>query len=112
MKQVEVTILGQGYLLGCPEGGEAMLEAAVAAVDREMLAIREAGKIRARERMAVLAALNIAYQLAESRQAPAPTESLPAVAPGAPVEAVLDEDTVQRLIRRIDDTLAEGGQLI
>jgi cell division protein ZapA len=25
MKQVEVTILGQGYMLGCPEGGEALL---------------------------------------------------------------------------------------
>ena len=22
MKQIEVTILGQSYLLGCPEGGE------------------------------------------------------------------------------------------
>ena len=25
MKQVEVTILGQVYMLGCPEGGEALL---------------------------------------------------------------------------------------
>ena len=65
MKQVEVTILGQGYILGCPEGGEARLGAAVAAVDREMGAIRDAGKIKARDRIAVLAALNLAYQLAE-----------------------------------------------
>ncbi|MFY8083032.1 MAG: cell division protein ZapA [Rubrivivax sp.] len=65
MKQVEVTILGQGYILGCPEGGEARLGAAVAAVDREMSAIRDAGKIKARDRIAVLAALNLAYQLSE-----------------------------------------------
>jgi cell division protein ZapA len=65
MNQVEVTILGQGYILGCPEGGEARLGAAVAAVDREMSAIRDAGKIKARDRIAVLAALNLAYQLAE-----------------------------------------------
>ena len=65
MKQVEVTILGQGYILGCPDGGEARLGAAVAAVDREMCAIRDAGKIKARDRIAVLAALNLAYQLAE-----------------------------------------------
>ena len=64
MKQVEVTILGQSYLLRCPDGGEAQLQAAVAAVDREMSAIRDAGKVKARERMAVLAALNLAYQLA------------------------------------------------
>ena len=72
MKQVEVTILGQGYILGCPEGGEARLGAAVAAVDREMSAIRDAGKIKARDRIAVLAALNLAYQLAERGERPPP----------------------------------------
>ena len=50
MKQVEVTILGQSYLLACPEGGEALLQAAVASVDREMSGIRDAGKVKARER--------------------------------------------------------------
>jgi cell division protein ZapA len=34
MKQIEVSILGQSYVLGCPEGGEALLAVAVAAVDR------------------------------------------------------------------------------
>ena len=67
MKQHEVTILGQSYILGCPEGGEALLGAAVASVDREMSAIRDAGKVKARERIAVLAALNIAYALSELR---------------------------------------------
>ena len=52
MKQIEVTILGQGYILGCPEGGEALLATAVAAVDREMSAIRDGGKVKARERIA------------------------------------------------------------
>jgi cell division protein ZapA len=70
MKQVEVTILGQSYLLGCPEGGEAQLQAAVASVDREMSAIRDAGKVEARERIAVLTALNLAYQLAGRPAAP------------------------------------------
>ena len=49
MKQQEVTILGQSYILGCPDGGEALLSAAVASVDREMSAIRDAGKVKARE---------------------------------------------------------------
>jgi cell division protein ZapA len=57
MKQVEVTILGQGYLLACPDDGEEQLMAAVAAVDREMSAIRDGGKVKARDRIAVLAAL-------------------------------------------------------
>ena len=70
MKQVEVSILGQVYMLGCPEGGEALLNAAVATVDKEMTTIRDAGKVKARERIAVLAALNVAYQLAERGGAP------------------------------------------
>ena len=61
MKQVEVTIMGHGYILGCPEGGEALLATAVASVDREMSAIRDGGKVKARERIAVLAALNVAF---------------------------------------------------
>ncbi|HEY4958861.1 MAG TPA: cell division protein ZapA, partial [Caldimonas sp.] len=65
MKQVEVTILGQSYLLGCPDGGEASLLEAVADVDREMSGIRDGGKVKARERIAVLAALNLAFALAE-----------------------------------------------
>ena len=58
MKQMEFTIMGQSYILACPPGGEASLQAAVASVDHEMSAIRDAGKVKARERIAVLAALN------------------------------------------------------
>ena len=65
MKQIEVQILGQGYLLGCPEGGESRLLEAVERVDTAMCRIRDAGKIRARDRIAVLAALNLAFDLAD-----------------------------------------------
>ena len=47
MKQIEVTIMGQSYILGCPEGGEISLLAAVERVDREMSAIRDGGKVKA-----------------------------------------------------------------
>jgi len=100
VKQVEVSILGQVYMLGCPEGGEALLTTAVAAVDREMTAIRESGKVRARERIAVLAALNLAYQLAE--RGPAVAES-PAAARATDIAA---------LVQRIDKALGEDGQLL
>ena len=52
MKQVEVQIMGQGYVLGCPEGSEAKLKEAVQAVDQAMCGIRDAGKIKARDRIA------------------------------------------------------------
>jgi cell division protein ZapA len=105
LKQVEVSILGQVYVLSCPEGGEALLSTAVAAVDREMTAIRDAGKVKARERIAVLAALNLAYQLAErGPDAGKHTTAVGAVAP-------LNSD-VDALIRRLDTALGEDGQLL
>lgn len=106
MKQLEVTILGQSYILGCPDGGEALLGAAVASVDREMSGIRDAGKVKARERIAVLAALNLAYQLAER----APRVSAP-VARDATFAAG-GEVNLDALIERIDRALGEDGHLL
>ena len=103
MKQMEVSIMGQSYLLGCPPGGEIALTAAVAQVDREMSAIRDAGKVKARERIAVLAALNLAYQLAESPRE-APQEA------AAPTPVSLPE--VDTLIKRLDEALGHDGQLL
>ena len=116
MKNMEVTILGQSYLLACPEGGEALLQAAVHTVDQEMSAIRDAGKVKARERMAVLAALNLAYQLAE-RPSPAGRDAAAAAtnAAATPADgAVLspdDADLVEQLIARLDTSLGDDGRL-
>lgn len=117
MKQLEVTILGQSYLLACPDGGEAQLQAAVSLVDHEMSTIRDAGKVRARERMAVLAALNLAYQLAErpnARAAERPAAPENTAARGADDSAISAEDAlmVEYLIERIDHSLGDDGRLL
>jgi cell division protein ZapA len=98
VSQLEVTILGQSYVLACPDGGERDLLEAVAMVDREMSAIRDAGKVKARERIAVLAALNLAYQLAE---VPLPSAN-----------AAADPGEIERLVRRIDHALSDDGRLL
>ena len=102
MKQVEVTILGQSYILGCPDGGESSLLEAVADVDREMSAIRDGGKVKARERIAVLAALNLAYALTERPVAPDAPEG---AADGSRVD-------IDALVKRIDSALRADGQLL
>jgi cell division protein ZapA len=121
MNQIEATILGQSYSLACPPGGEQLVREAIAIVDREMSAIRNAGKVKARERMAVLAALNLAYQRAEKglEQAPQKSpEALPtpgaATAPeGGSGAGSLDEAVViENLIRRIDAALGNDGHLL
>lgn len=111
MKQVEVTILGQGYVLGCPEGGEDLLARAVADVDREMTAIRDAGRVKARERIAVLAALNIAYQLADRRAATSVETATPQQAATSGADVPLPVD-LQVLVARIDAALDSDGHLL
>jgi cell division protein ZapA len=108
MKQIEVQIMGQSYLLASSEAGEALLRQAVAKVDTAMCQIRDAGKIKARDRIAVLAALNIAAQGLSD----APSQvSAPATAPLSSSAASTAPDYSQ-LMAKLDNALASDGQLI
>ena len=109
MKQMEVTIMGQSYLLGCPEGGEVALTKAVTQVDKEMSAIRDAGRVKARERIAVLAALNLAYQLAEGGPAP---KSSSASSGDSSTDGAADSAALKALVKRLDEALNQDGQLL
>jgi cell division protein ZapA len=110
MKQIEVSIMGQSYLLGCPDGGEPQLRQAVSHVDREMCAIRDAGKLKARERIAVLAALNLAYELA-SMPAPSATTTS-AETPAQAGDNDVSSEYLDTLINRLDATLNDDGHLL
>jgi cell division protein ZapA len=110
MKQLEVQILGQGYLLGCPEGGESRLLEAVERVDTAMCRIRDAGKIRARDRIAVLAALNLAFDLADRSMADLQARREHAVA--TLPESAEDDPRLTALLQRLDRSLGDDGQLL
>ncbi|MFD0666240.1 cell division protein ZapA [Ramlibacter sp. MAHUQ-53] len=117
MKQIEVQIMGQSYLLGCPDGGEARLRDAVEKVDGAMCRIRDAGKVKARDRIAVLAALNLAFDLADKPVAAAAAAAPAASAEGASGHAgALDDDASQarlaQLVQRLDQALGQDGQLL
>ncbi|WP_310626317.1 cell division protein ZapA [Limnohabitans sp.] len=101
MKQIEVQIMGQGYVLGCPEGGETRLSEAVGKVDQAMCKIRDAGKIKARDRIAVLAALNLAFDLTDR----------PATPPLRADDGSHSTD-LHNLLQRMDAVLAHDNQLI
>lgn len=113
MKQIEVKIMGQAYLLAAPEGGEQRLQQAVQRVDAAMCKIRDAGRIKARDRIAVLAALNLAFELADREAAELaaahapPADPAPAGAP--PAES---EERLRALLHRLDDALGSDGRLL
>ncbi|MBS0293936.1 MAG: cell division protein ZapA [Proteobacteria bacterium] len=118
MKQIEVQILQQSYLLACPDGHESRLLEAVERVDTAMTRIRDAGKVRARERIAVLAALNLAFEIADreaTELAAATTQRNAALAPPEVADAAdtapapAQERRMQQLLLRLDQALGDDG---
>jgi cell division protein ZapA len=62
-KALDVTILGRSYKVTCADEEREALLNAVQYVDHKMNEIRSSGKVGSTERIAVMAALNIAHEL-------------------------------------------------
>jgi cell division protein ZapA len=62
-KGLDVNIMGRNYRVTCAEGEREALLAAVAYLDKKMTEIKAASKVAGSERIAVMAALNIAHEL-------------------------------------------------
>jgi len=66
-KTIEITVLGRTYRVACEPGEREALTQAVAYLDAKMGEIRKIGKTAGTERIAVMAALNIAHELLSTR---------------------------------------------
>jgi cell division protein ZapA len=124
---VNAQIMGQSYVLSAPSEEVADLRAAVSRVDEAMCRIRDAGKVKARERIAVLAALNIAFD-AEQAQAKVHAQMITSQVPSSPEasdqaphqadqphpSADLQDDDYRlaTLIYKLDQALGRDGRLL
>jgi cell division protein ZapA len=117
--QLDVHILGRDYKVACKEHERADLLAAVEFLDGRMREIRDAGKNLGVDRIAVMAALNIANDLLRERNAPraATAGSAPAPAPTAKdapvdVDAAAARRRIQSMQAAIDQALAGQEKLL
>ena len=62
-KSLQVTIMGREFRVACAEEEQAGLLEAVDYLNKKMLEIRDGGKVIGLERIAIMAALNIAHEL-------------------------------------------------
>lgn len=69
-KTLDVALMGRTYKVACEDEEREDLLAAVALLDRKMSEIKSAGKVGSVERIAVMAALNIAHELLQSKDSP------------------------------------------
>lgn len=99
IRQVPVKILGKEFVVACPAEQEHELVESARVLDRRMREIRDSGKVIGTERIAVMAALNLAHELvqkggeARSALSPEATERLRALQER--IDAVLDEEDRQ-----------------
>ena len=97
-KPVSVTILDKEYLISCTEQEREQLYTAVEHLNNKMQEIKESGNVIGTERIAVMAALNIASEFLTYKHENADYTSKV-------------DDTVQRLQSKINDALTLGRQL-
>ena len=109
--QLDIKILGREYKVACKESERAELLDAVAFLDQRMQEIRDGGKITGADRIAVMAALNLANELLRERKAPAPQAPVARAAAGG----VDGAETRRRIIAMqtaIDQTMAGQEKLL
>ena len=98
-RQLTAYIMGQAYVLACPPDGEAALQQAVQRVDRIMCNIQDAGRLRTRDRISVLAAVNLAFELTQAEAAGREASRLTA-------QQLQTEAQLQGLLAHLDAALA------
>ena len=106
---LDVTILGREFKVACKDDERDELMEAVAMLDRRMRDIRDRGKVSGTDRIAVMAALNIAHELLRERRTAAIAEPRAIAEPPAVGES-FDAEAARRRIQAmqatIDETLA------
>ncbi len=64
---VTVTILGKEYKIACTENGREDLLNSAEKLDNEMREIRDSGKVSSTDRIAIVAALNLAHEFTQNK---------------------------------------------
>jgi cell division protein ZapA len=102
--QLDVSILGREYRVACAEDEQAELLEAVALLDARMREIRDKGRTGGVDRIAVMAALNIANELLRERKKPSR-------ATGGTIDAPVAQRRIRDMGEAIDKALAGQSKL-
>jgi cell division protein ZapA len=76
MIHVDVTIMDQPYRLACKEGEDRALKEAALLLDKKMTGIRESGKVKGNDRIAVMAALSMAAEFLTAKSPAGPLSDM------------------------------------
>lgn len=108
---LDINLLGRDYKVACKEHERAELLEAVTFLDARMREIRDASRNAGVDRVAVMAALNIANDFLKLRNAPPPAPPAPVVVPGDNVDVANARRRIQNMQAAIDQALAGQEKL-
>jgi cell division protein ZapA len=107
-KSLDVNIMGRSYKVTCPDEEREALLQAVAYLDQKMGEIKSGGRVASVERIAVMAALNIAHELLEAR-----TRTAPAPSPGTDGFDIAEvKRRMAAMLATLDQALAPQEKLL
>jgi len=105
---LDISLLGRDYKVACKPGEEAELRDAVAFLDHKMRDIRGGSKTSSAERIAVMAALNLAHEFQRARLSPA--AGTDPAAPPALVDVAAARRRIASMRLAIDQVLAASQE--
>ncbi|MFQ3200537.1 MAG: cell division protein ZapA [Zhongshania sp.] len=94
---ITLKILDKEYQVACPPEEQTALMQAAQFLDQKMRGIRTSGKVVGLERIAVMAALNISYEMLQAKQDTRPTAA--------------ETQTVNNISSKVEQTLQRCKQL-
>ena len=97
-KSLQVTIMGREFRVACPDEEQAGLLEAVDYLNKKMIEIRDAGKVIGIERIAIMAALNIAHEFLTAK-------------PGGAFDIAEIKRRMNRMETVIDQAMSEQAKL-
>ena len=107
---LDITLLAKEYRVACPPEERDALQAAVIYVDGKMREIAEKTRSNASERIAVMAALNIAHEFLQ--QNPPPNEALQSVPLGIGVDINAVKRRILHMEAQLDAIISPQDKLI
>jgi cell division protein ZapA (FtsZ GTPase activity inhibitor) len=94
-KAVTISVMGREFRVGAPAGEERQLMASVDLLNEKMKEIRDSGKVVGNERIAIMAALNLAHEHLHSANASHTSTEKRAVSGASQAIVTIDEAYVR-----------------
>ncbi len=94
-----ISLLGREFRVACPDGEEKQLLASADYLNRKLKEVRDTGKVSGNERIAIMAALNMAHDLLNAN----------APSPGAKTSSgSIDETAVKRRMELFENIIEKA----